>query len=109
MSTRAGIMSRIGTTSFWIVFAFVAFMAATIRSSIDGDGVEYLLMAHAFATHGTASLNAADFSSVANLLNGKMDPTAHKMLVDAADHCGATPRWLSCCAVWAPPKILRWH
>lgn len=90
MSNRAVIMSRIGKTSFWTVFALVTVMAATIRSHIDGDGVEYLVMAHAFATHGTASLNAADFSFVANLLNGNMDPAAHKLLVDAADQLSRT-------------------
>lgn len=83
-------MSSIGKTSFWIVFALIAVVAATIRSHIDGDGVEYLVMAHAFTAHGTASLNAADFSFVANLLNGNMDPAAHKMLVDAADQLSRT-------------------
>lgn len=79
-------MSSIGKTSFWIVFALITVIAATIRAHIDGDGVEYLMMAHAFTSHGTASLNAADFSFVANLLNGNVDPAAHKMLVDATDH-----------------------
>lgn len=84
-------MSRFSKASFWLVFALVAFIAATLRSHLDGDGAEYLAMAHAFTVHGTASLSAADFSHVAHILDGKMDPAAHKLFAGAVRQLESIP------------------
>lgn len=66
-------MAEIGKARFWILFALAATLAATVRSFMDGDGIEYLLMTHAFASHGSASLTAADFSQVIALNSGVYD------------------------------------
>lgn len=77
-------MPSISKITFWIVLALIAAIAATVRSYLDGDGIEYLMMTHAFAHHGSASLSAADFSGVAKLLAGNPDPTAYNALVYAS-------------------------
>ena len=83
-------MSTVGKTRFWILFALVAIAAATVRSHLDGDGVEYLVTTHAFTRHGSAAISSADFAYIARLMNGKMDPAAHHMLVEAYDQLGRT-------------------
>ena len=79
---------------YWALFALLAVSAATLRSHIDGDGVEYLMMAHAFAAHGSASLSAADFADVARLLDGQIDPAAHTLLLNVVGELARTPAGL---------------
>lgn len=83
-------MSTIGKTAYWTVFALAAIVAA-MRSHLDGDGVEYLMMAHAFVTHGSALLTPADFAHVASVLNGHMDPAGHRLLLNVVDELGRAP------------------
>lgn len=83
-------MSTIGRTAYWPVFALAAILAA-MRSHLDGDGAEYLMMAHAFVAHGSASLTPADFAQVAGVLHGHMDPAGHSLFLNVVDELGRTP------------------
>lgn len=84
-------MSSTGRTAYWAIFALATILAATVRSHLDGDGAEYLMMAHAFATHGSASLTLADFAQVGNVLNGRIDPAGHKLFLQVVDELGRNP------------------
>ncbi|MBZ2209684.1 hypothetical protein [Massilia soli] len=81
-------------TGYWALFALLATIAGILRSHIDGDGIEYLMMAHAFTAHGSALLTPADFAHLSRLLDGHIDPAAHTLLANAVDELRRTPAGL---------------
>lgn len=70
---------------FWPFTITVLIILAMVRSHLDGDGVEYLIMTHAFVAHGSPSLTSDDFLRISDVLRGKMDPSAHALIVQVHD------------------------
>lgn len=84
-------MSKAGNTVYWTLFALVAVLAATLRSNVHGDGVEYLTMAHAFIAHGSAALRPDDFSQVASHFTEQTYPGGRQLILGVVDQLARIP------------------
>lgn len=68
-------LAQLRRYSFLPLVALVLIAAAFVRTQLNGDGIEYLTMTHAFAKHGSPAPSPRDVEQVAQAL-GETHPAA---------------------------------
>lgn len=84
-------MKRFANPLFWALLSFLLCVAALYESHINGDGVEYLLMSHALAAHGSAAISSADVWDIVSQLSRHGDMSALNLLAQVPERLKSLP------------------